>query len=48
MRYPRKWPLAVVCLLALAALPFVPARRGAAQSAGRLAVIRAIVPSARI
>ena len=34
MRYPRKWQLAVVCLLALALLPFAPARRGTAQAPG--------------
>src|SRR5215207_8867434 len=34
MRYPRKWQLAVVCLLALGLLPFVPARRGTAQAPG--------------
>ncbi|HEX6184662.1 MAG TPA: Calx-beta domain-containing protein [Pyrinomonadaceae bacterium] len=32
MRHPWKLPLAVVCLLALAFLPLLPARRGAAQS----------------
>src|SRR5215216_5911471 len=34
MRYPRKWQLAVVCLLALALLPFAPAPRGTAQAPG--------------
>ncbi|HEX8292083.1 MAG TPA: hypothetical protein VF570_10030, partial [Pyrinomonadaceae bacterium] len=34
MRYPRKWQLAAVCLLALALLPFAPARRGTAQAPG--------------
>src|SRR5688500_1607904 len=33
MRHPWKLPLALVCLLALASLPLLPARRGAAQSA---------------
>src|SRR5215204_3396907 len=32
MRYPRNWQLAVVCLLALALLPFAPAPRGTAQA----------------
>ncbi|HEX8335291.1 MAG TPA: Calx-beta domain-containing protein, partial [Pyrinomonadaceae bacterium] len=34
MRYPRKWQLAVVCLLALALIPFAPAPRGTAQAPG--------------
>src|SRR5215210_329547 len=34
MRYPRKWQLAFVCLLALALLPFAPAPRGTAQAPG--------------
>ncbi|HEX8187281.1 MAG TPA: hypothetical protein VF586_02950, partial [Pyrinomonadaceae bacterium] len=34
MRYPRKWQLAVVCLLALALVPFAPAPRGTAQAPG--------------
>ncbi|HEX8558432.1 MAG TPA: Calx-beta domain-containing protein [Pyrinomonadaceae bacterium] len=38
MRHPWKLPLAVVCLLALASLPLLPARRGAAQSAAYTAV----------
>ncbi len=32
MRYPRKWQLAFVCLLALGLLPFAPAPRGTAQA----------------
>src|ERR1044072_5403967 len=34
MRYLRKWQLAVVCLLALALLPFAPAQHGTAQAPG--------------
>src|SRR5215207_3030540 len=34
MRYSGKWQLVVVCLLALALLPFAPARRGTAQAPG--------------
>jgi probable HAF family extracellular repeat protein len=34
MRYLRKWQLAVVCLLALALVPFAPAPRGTAQAPG--------------
>src|SRR5215207_7854319 len=34
MRYPRKWQLAFVCLLALGLLPFAPAPRGTAQAPG--------------
>ena len=34
MRYPRKWQLAFVCLLALALLPLMPAQHGTAQAPG--------------
>jgi probable HAF family extracellular repeat protein len=38
MRHPRKWQLAVVCLLTLSLLPFAPVRRARAQAAAAYTV----------